>query len=856
MPGPGDDKDKPLKATLDADPRARSLGTSEPSQAPAKLDLAEAALRALQQRYDMLAEVGRGGMGIVYRARDRETGAVVALKVLRPEIAADTAAVERFKSELLLARKITHKNVCRIYELLRFGDAAVISMEYIEGESLRQFLTRYSAVAIRKGVQWASQICGALSEAHRQGVVHRDLKPENIVIDRDGNVKVMDFGIARSLETTTTTTGVMVGTPAYMAPEQAEGKPADARSDIYSLGLVLYEMFTGQSAFRADTPVAFAMKQIHETPPLPREVEPHLPAFLDRAIRKSLEKSAEKRFQSAAELEAALVEKPESKPSVKAGEEIEVPAHLTRWQRSDWLLVAAAIVGLALFFPFFNRTSLAPRSQVHFERSVLRRIAQEYAQRLGAPVSGDSRIEGWVKAGTYEYLAKAAGARTALELVNNPIPYSVWQVNWGNGAQVTVTDSGALQAFTRGFPSGVSEETLSVEDARALAEKALRDFLDRDPSLLRLEYTAAGEIFSGHPASVLRWVDPQSYYGLKRHYEVWLVGRVIGAISANDEVPVAYNWQYFYRQLLPFFVILVPILVIGFIQRRRVDSTAPWRIIFIAAGVAVFEWRFWPSLHDQPAANLIALSLTIAVMLGFSMFCGSAALERSVQRVAPEKFFSILNPPSRKSAAAQTCGLGVLRGTFAGLALLGLDSFLVWGGTSYLAVRLDSFFQMASLGQFLGRSWPTVGVALGGFSQATVVAGPIVFLSSLAARFLRRFWLVILIPSALTAMFLPGPIISMGAVQPYHWKLVLLFLECLALTLCYARFDALTVFWAALTFAFCWHNYHLLVIFEPAGNAEQWIGFLGFGLIVLGAAALAFRPSLRATYRRLAASFE
>jgi serine/threonine protein kinase len=268
--------------------------------------LSTAALAALGQRYDILGDAGHGSMGDVYKARDRETGEIVALKLLKPEIASDQAMMDRFKNELLFARKITHKNVCRVYEFNRVGGVAYTSMEFVEGESLRSVLNRFGALSQRKATDLALQICSGLKEAHAQGIVHRDLKPENVMIDTRGNVKVMDFGIARSMEALTRLTGAMVGTPAYMAPEQVEGKQVDYRTDIYSLGLILFEVFTGTQAFRADNAVAVALKQMRETPPLPSGIEPTIPAPSERAILKCLEKDPAKRYQSMAELENAL----------------------------------------------------------------------------------------------------------------------------------------------------------------------------------------------------------------------------------------------------------------------------------------------------------------------------------------------------------------------------------------------------------------------------------------------------------------------------------------------------------------------------------------------------------------------
>ena len=302
---PRDSKDRHDTILLSDVPDAGSL-VAEPTAPLAGLHLSSVALSALGQRYDILGEAGHGSMGNVYKARDRETGETVALKLLKPEIASDQAMMDRFKNELLFARKITHKNVCRVHDFNRIGGIAYTSMEFVEGESLRSVLNRFGGLPLRKGIYVALQICSGLKEAHAQGIVHRDLKPENVMIDGQGNVKIMDFGIARSMEALTRATGSMLGTPAYMAPEQVAGKPVDYRTDIYSFGLILYEMFTGAPAFHAETAVAVALKQMRESPPPPHEVDPNIPVAIERAILKCLEKEPAKRFQSLAELENVL----------------------------------------------------------------------------------------------------------------------------------------------------------------------------------------------------------------------------------------------------------------------------------------------------------------------------------------------------------------------------------------------------------------------------------------------------------------------------------------------------------------------------------------------------------------------
>src|ERR1700694_4274679 len=269
---------------------------------------------SIPPRYEVLSQVGTGGTGVVYKARDLETDEIVALKILKPEIATDPALQDNFKRELCLARKITHKNVCRIHDFNRSNGAAYASMEFIEGESLLSRLNRVGALPVSQALEIARQICAGLREAHAQGIVHRDLKPANIMLDGSGTVKIMDFGVARLIQSSGPMTGTIVGTPAYMSPEQAELRPVSSCTDIYALGLLLYEMITGVAAFSGDTPVAVALKQIREYPKRPREIVPQLSGAIEKVIMKCLQKDPAKRFQSVDEFEIALVKAARARP--------------------------------------------------------------------------------------------------------------------------------------------------------------------------------------------------------------------------------------------------------------------------------------------------------------------------------------------------------------------------------------------------------------------------------------------------------------------------------------------------------------------------------------------------------------
>ncbi len=366
-------------------------------------------------RYEILGVLGQGGMGAVYQARDRELDRLIALKVIRPELATDAAILQRFKQELILARNITHKNVVRIFDLGEAEGIRFISMEFVDGEDLRTLLRRQGKLSPKEAISIIEQVCRALDSAHAEGVIHRDLKPQNIMRDRNGRVVVMDFGLARSLgESGLTQTGALVGTLEYMSPEQAMGSPLDQRSDIFSVGLIFYELLTGKAPYEADTAIASLMKRTREEARSVSDVDASVPKSVSAIVSRCLEREPANRYHSVVELLQQLTTW-EANPNISAETLSKMIAHpIIRPSRikldlpgKSWMWIAGAVLVIALATfagrELVNRT--ATSSSESSEKGIPPLAKGKYVAILPLKLVGDEKALGYVADGIEEALA-------------------------------------------------------------------------------------------------------------------------------------------------------------------------------------------------------------------------------------------------------------------------------------------------------------------------------------------------------------------------------------------------------------------------------------------------------------------
>src|SRR3954469_14976385 len=266
------------------------------------------ATRVFANRYELGEAIGHGGMAEVYLAHDRLLDRQVAVKVLSPQFATDPVNVERFRREAQAAAGLNHPHIVAVYDWGEEDDTSFIVMEYVPGQTLREILQAHVRLGPTDAARIAAEIADALSFAHAHGVVHRDVKPGNVLITPQGQVKVTDFGIARAeASEPLTKTGAVLGTATYFSPEQAQGFALDGRSDVYALGVVLYEMLTGVAPFTAASPVSIAYKHVREAPAPPSSINPEIPGAMDRIVLTAMAKDVAARYQSAQDLRADLL---------------------------------------------------------------------------------------------------------------------------------------------------------------------------------------------------------------------------------------------------------------------------------------------------------------------------------------------------------------------------------------------------------------------------------------------------------------------------------------------------------------------------------------------------------------------
>jgi serine/threonine protein kinase/tetratricopeptide (TPR) repeat protein/TolB-like protein len=434
-------------------------------------------------RYRIEGEIGEGGMGKVYKAYDIDLDRTVALKLIRPELARDSNSLQRFKQELLLASRISHRNILRIHDLGDVGGVKFISMAYIQGMDLHELIAKMGKLQTERVVNIAKQLAGALEAAHAEGVAHRDLKPRNVLIDVDDHVYISDFGLAKSLDsenTAMTRAGEVLGTPRYMSPEQAESKAADHRSDLYSLGVILYEMATGEVPFTGESSLQVMFQHVQQPPKNPRLLNPETPEYLADIILKCLEKDPELRYQSAAEL---LRDLESGTPPTRI-----VRLRIAETGYSKWMFAAMGIVllvgiGLAVR-PVRNRVLGAAISSARHAGAPGaddKFLAVLPLRVLGNDATLQYEAEGVVdalSAKLFQMKNVHLAAPAAVEKINAADPVTKIARQLGAklivqgtmqsagdkiDAVLSLSDSTGKQLWTKDFP-GVRQDLLTIED--------------------------------------------------------------------------------------------------------------------------------------------------------------------------------------------------------------------------------------------------------------------------------------------------------------------------------------------------------------------------------------------------------
>lgn len=520
---------KAIDSSTAADSSQRAVGSAVRSGSASRTGARTAAVTIyggleagdeLGHRYRIESMLGQGGMGRVYKAYDTELDRQVALKVLQPELASDSNAMQRFKQELLLASRISHKNILRIHDLGEAENIKFISMAFVDGQDLHHLL-RGGKLSIERAENIGQQLCEALDAAHSEGIIHRDLKPQNVLMGAGDHVYVSDFGLAKSLASSSagmTRTGQYLGTPRYMAPEQVETGQVDKRTDLYALGLILFEMVTGEDAFKGDSTLQIMYRRVKEKPPNPKQINPEVPEYLSRIILRCLERDPASRYQQAneilADLRAARVT-----PAAK-GLHGNLKNIAPRW----WMVAAGAIILAALVsIPsvrhiFRSNRPASPAPSIAALPGVPPLASGRFIAVLPLQVMGDPHQIGYL----------AEGIREALSA-------KLFQLN---DVHITPADQASKANQNKPLP-----EIASALGANLLVQGMLQSSGDQIRVIVKLEDVADGKLllskeFNG-AASNLFAIEDQIYNQLVSGLDVNPTGDEIARASARPTYNLA-----------------------------------------------------------------------------------------------------------------------------------------------------------------------------------------------------------------------------------------------------------------------------------------------------------------------------
>src|SRR6266581_3260506 len=513
----------------------------------------------LGDRYEILALLGQGGMGAVYKARDTELDRLVALKIIRPELTTNPEILKRFKQELILARQITHKNVIRIFDLGQADGFKFITMDYIEGEDLQSLLRRKKKLEPAEAANIIAQTCRALEAAHAEGVIHRDLKPQNIMLDGSGRAYVMDFGIARStLSPGMTQTGTLIGTPDYMSPEQAKGRAFDARSDLFSVGIIFYEMLAGETPFPADTTMGKLWKRTNEVARPLGELDKTIPPSVSEIVRRCLEIDPQKRFASAAE----LLQQVEAWQGPKAGTHVSIqrvgglPAYV-KWAAAA---LAVALVAAGFFLrPRVGAHPAAPHAPVSlliadFDNNTgdsvfdgtlepMLGIALEGAPFISSYNRGQAKkVAAKMQPGASHMEAALAQLVAVREGVNVVVSGSIAQEGSGYTVAVTSMDTATGKAIVQEQRKASNKQEVLAASGK-LAERIRKGLGDTTPESAQrsaAETFTAASLEAAHAYAMGqdlqqtgKWDDAMAAYNLAVELDPEL-GRAYAGLAAMD----------------------------------------------------------------------------------------------------------------------------------------------------------------------------------------------------------------------------------------------------------------------------------------------------------------------------------